>query len=294
MIQVLLQNEIDKEKWDSCILKSNGSNIYGLYDAVCIACENWRGIIYNDYEAVVVLPVKKKMGLVYSWHPQFMGPLGVFTNQKKREAIKEMLAELSKYSWWIKMYYWQKEGIKGFNITEKVYQELEIGNKNIELIRLGYNQNTKRNYKKAAKLDLAIQPITDVDLVINSFKKNKGSQIENINDASYKLLKKLMNHWMENGSGHITAIYDGDALAAIGYFLVHRETITYYKGVVTDTGKSNGAMHFLIDHEIESHLKQCKYFDFGGSNSESVARFYKGFGGIDRRYYLYEYKKLPI
>lgn len=318
MIYVLPHQKIDQQKWDTCILKSKHSSIYGLFDSISVACENWLSIIYKDYEAVAVLPVKKKLGLVYSWHPQFMGPLGVFTNQENPEIIKEMLGELSKHSLWIKMYYWQKEApsrpspggrekahpdlpfgkekkiAKNYKIVEKVYQELAIENKNIELIRSGYNENTKRNYKKAVKQSLTVRHISDVNLVINTFKENKGNQIENINEDSYTLLKKLMDHWLQKGLGHITAIYDKDQLSAIGYFLVHHNTIIYYKGAVTELGKANGAMHFLIDHEIENNLNQCKYFDFGGSNTESVARFYRGFGGVDKYYYLHEFKRFKI
>lgn len=294
MIEVIPFAKIDKEKWDTCIHTSINGNIYGLYDSICLACDNWIGLVYGNYEAVLALPLKKKLGLTYSWHPQFMGPLGVYSSRENKEVVIELFLELTKHSWWIKMHYWQNVTTSGFDVSEKVFQELDMHGANIDNIRSGYNENTKRNFKKAIKQNLIIKSITDVDKVIQTFKENKGDQIENINEDSYSLLKKLMTHWLKNKLGYISAVYDGDRLAAIGYFLVWNGTVIYYKGAVTELGRSTGAMHFLIDHEIERNLGVCKYFDFGGSNTASVAQFYKGFGGLDKNYFLYEYKKFKI
>lgn len=134
----------------------------------------------------------------------------------------------------------------------------------------------------------------DVSLVVQHFMQHKGKQIDNIKPDSYQLLAKLMNHWLSKKMGHITGVYQNEELVAIGYFLTWNSTIIYYKGAVTSQGKQMGAMHLLIDHEIENSLGKFHCFDFGGSNAPSVARFYKGFGGLDKYYYLYEYKRFKI
>ncbi len=294
MIEVIPFKEINKEKWDRCIKESSNGNIYGLYDSISQACDHWIGIVYLDYRAVMALPLKKKLGLTYSWHPQFMGPLGIFSSKQNSEVEKEMFARAIKNSWWIKMHYWQNSPLAEFKETELVFQILEVKNKTIDLLRSDYNDNTKRNIKKAIKNNLVISKTNSIDEVILAFKENKGDKIENINDESYVLLKKLMNHWIKTKNGHISTIYHEDELLAIGYFLSWNGIAIYYKGVVTEKGKLAGAMHYLMDHEIGNSISNGNYFDFGGSNSESVARFYRGFGGIDKKYYLQEFKKFKI
>jgi hypothetical protein len=294
MIRVVPSDKIQKEKWDKCVQASPDGNIFGLYDSISTACEHWLGIIYKDYEAVLALPVKKKLGLTYSWHPQFMGPLGVFSGIENAALFLEIMQEASRQSWWIKMHYWQNETAKKFQTSPRVFQVLDLQGKTMDEVRSGYNENTKRNYKKAVNQKLSIQQLEDTDLVIKAFKENKGDQIADINEDSYHLLKKLMVHWMAEKNGSISAVFDGDQLAAIGYFLTWKKTVIYYKGAVTEYGRANGAMHFLIDQEIEKQLGTCDTFDFGGSNIDSVSRFYKGFGGKDRNYYFYEYKRFKI
>jgi hypothetical protein len=294
MIQILPFKQIHKEQWDTCVRESYAANIYGLYESICIACENWVGIVYGKYEAVLALPVKKKIGLTYSWHPQFMGPLGVFTRLFDAAIEAEILDEAAKLSWWIKMFYWQNQAGSNFKITPWAYQELDLSDSVIKKIRSGYNDNTKRNLKKASKHNLSIQRMQDVGLVVQQFMQHKGQQINNIKPDSYQLLSQLMNHWLSKKLGHITGVYQNEELVAIGYFLTWNSTVIYYKGAVTNLGKQVGAMHFLIDHEIENSLGKYSCFDFGGSNAASVSRFYRGFGGVDKHYYLYEYKRFKI
>ncbi len=295
MIEAIPFEKIDQKKWNNCVQESEHKNIYGLYDSICTACDHWIGIVYNDYEAIMALPMKKKLGLSYSWHPQFMGPLGIFGEEVTTEIRSKMFATIIEHSWWIKMHYWQDQSeIKEIKTTERIYQQLDLADRSMDNIRLNYNDNTKRNLKKAIKQNLSIRKTDDSEQLILVFKENKGDQIKNIKEESYVLLKKLTDHWIKKGMGHIMTVYAGSDLAAIGCFLTWGKRLIYYKGAVTEAGKTNGAMHYLIDQEIELHLSGCSSFDFGGSNTESVARFYKGFGGTDRMYYLHEYKKFKI
>jgi hypothetical protein len=292
MIEIIPFKKIDPKKWNTCVANSKRGNIFGLYESISEACSNWVGVVLNDYDAVLAVPVKKKLGLTYSWHPQFMGPLGVYGGTKKIQ--KEMLNQLSSLSWWIKMYYWQERKAKKLRIKDRVYQVLSLKETTIGDIRSRYNENTKRNIKKADKLGLTVTRSENVNMVIKIFKENKGGQIDNIDDNSYILLKKLMDHWTQTKNGYVTEVYQDQTLLAIGYFLVWKNTVIYYKGAVTEEGKTAGAMHYLIDHEIEQHAGKLSRFDFGGSNTTSVARFYKGFGGVDKEYFEYEFKKFKI
>jgi len=294
MIRSIPFQEIDKTKWDQCVYSSENASIYGLYDSISVACDNWIGLVLNDYEAVMALPIKKKLGLSYSWHPQFMGPLGIFSTHTNAEAIKSFYEELIRHSWWIRMYYWEKENHVGsIKPTLRIFQGLDLSG-TIETIRKNYNENTSRNIKKALKSGLEIKTETDVLRVIHNFKEFKGGEIKNITEESYHLLQKLMRHWQETGNALIKSVYYQNQLAAIGYFIHWKDKMIYYKGVVTSEGKNLGAMHLLIDAMIETAVANHSFFDFGGSNTESVARFYHGFGGVDHSYYEHEYKKFKI
>lgn len=293
MMQVLKSKQVDASKWDTCILQSANGNLYGLYDSIQTACTDWMAFVQDDYAAVAALPIKRKLGLTYSWHPQFLGPLGIFSAQPNQIRIEEFISEIKKHSWWVKMFYWQNLQ-PDFKAVPWNYQLLEFGNQSMDEIRSHYNENTRRNIQKAVKLGLEVREINSVDLLVNSFRKEKGEHIENLNEDSYQLLHRLISHWAGKGLATMKAIYQNEELLAIGCFLHWRNMVIYYKGVVTSAGKNTGAMHYLIDQEIQLAAKPGNIFDFGGSNTESVARFYKAFGGSNHAFYLNEFKKFKI
>lgn len=293
MIQVFKSGEINQQKWDNCILNAVNGTIYGLYDSIQTACDEWLGFVWNNYEAVAALPIKRKLGLTYSWHPQFLGPLGIFASQPDALNLNDFIQLIKQESWWIKMYYYQNLS-PGLTTSEWNYQLLEFNQKPIDDIVSNYNDNTRRNINKAAKAHVTIKEIMDVDILVNTFRDEKGSQISNLNDESYYLLKKLIIRWQEKGLASIKAVYQFDELLAVGCFLQWRNQVVYYKGAVTEAGRNTGAMHFLMDQEIKSAHRENGVFDFGGSNVETVARFYKGFGATNHHYYYTEYKKFKI
>ena len=71
-------------------------------------------------------------------------------------------------------------------------------------------------------------------------------------------------------------------------FYYYKNVINYLKGVLTEEGKKNGAMYAMFDYIIKSNAQTGKVFDFGGSDIEGVATFYKKFGAYDNSYYSYE------
>jgi hypothetical protein len=55
--------------------------------------------------------------------------------------------------------------------------------------------------------------------------------------------------------------------------------------VTTATGRTQGAMHFLIDQLVQQHAESDMILDFEGSSVESIARFYKSFGATEEHFY---------
>lgn len=61
-IQRIPAVRIDAAKWDCCVQQHNNGLLYSTSTYLNALCENWEGIIVNDYEAIVALPIKKNGG----------------------------------------------------------------------------------------------------------------------------------------------------------------------------------------------------------------------------------------
>ena len=87
-IKYTTYKNIDKAKWDNCILNATNHLIYAEAWYLDIVCpENWNALILNDYEAVMPLPLKSKMGLTYVQQPIWTQQLGIFSTLKITEQL---------------------------------------------------------------------------------------------------------------------------------------------------------------------------------------------------------------
>ncbi len=55
--------------------------------------------------------------------------------------------------------------------------------------------------------------------------------------------------------------------------------------VTTPNGRTQGAMHFLIDQLIQQYAGTDMMLDFEGSSVENIARFYKSFGATEENFF---------
>ena len=60
-IRYLAHNDINRDQWDNCIRQAENGLIYGYSWYLDTTAGNWDGLVSGDYEAVMPLPLKKKI-----------------------------------------------------------------------------------------------------------------------------------------------------------------------------------------------------------------------------------------
>src|SRR5436305_12201107 len=86
-IRYVLNQEIDKEKWDACLLSSDNPLIYARSSFLNSMCRYWDGLVLNDYEAIMPLPWGRKWRVRYIYSPYFVVAGGVFGKGVNAELI---------------------------------------------------------------------------------------------------------------------------------------------------------------------------------------------------------------
>ena len=124
--------------------------------------------------------------------------------------------------------------------------------------------------------------------------QNVAHKIKEFTPENIKRLKRLMDSAVKHNKGETIAVLQDNKIVGAGFFFKDKSTVTYLKGASTDDAKKNGAMYGLLDFALENYCKSYKLFDFGGSNIESVATFYKKLGGTDKTYFEYQINNLPL
>ena len=167
VIKYFQHSEIDKAKWDSCVVDSNNALIYAYSWYLDIVSPNWVALIKGDYQVVFPLPAKKKLGVSYISQPLFTQQLGLFSSENSNN-VDAFLRAIPKKIWMRSLQIHNQLE----NAKTKDNFELDISAA-IEKIRKKYSQNVRRNLKKAAEHNLEIKQCSN-DLLIQLFKENKG------------------------------------------------------------------------------------------------------------------------
>ena len=94
-IQYLTYQEIDFTKWDFCIAQSANKLIYVEANYLNKIATNWDAIVLNDYDAVMPLIWRKKMGIRYLYQPAFLQQAGIYSKYNLTEEITEAFISLA-------------------------------------------------------------------------------------------------------------------------------------------------------------------------------------------------------
>lgn len=283
-------NEIDCKKWDQTIMDSQAPLVFGLSYYLNATSPGWEALIIDDYECVFPLTSKSKMGVIYLPQPPFTSQLGAFGNiNSEREKIffdfllkKYKLIEIE-LNW--------KNKIKSEFIKEKKTYiiDYEKGYK--------FNKNTKRNIANAISDNLSIENINDkeVSVLAEKFLYPFLKGAIKLPEKHIKLMSGLLANALEAKQLYsFKVINSSGEIKAIAFFVCNNKHALYLKGTVTDKAENSGCMHLLMGYAIDFFSDKATCFDFGGgSNSQGLASFYKGFGGEACSYGFLKVNRLP-
>lgn len=281
MIRYLQHGEIDKEKWDDCINRSPHGLVYALSWYLDAVHPVWEALVENDYESVFPLTSGKKFGISYLYQPFFSQKLGVFSKKPDEHininAFLEILPDRFRYVD-IRLNQANRVNGKYFQVDQNTNLELDLSD-NIEILRNGFSENTRRNLKKFMDENIKLKDITGGDILIRIFRSNMGKILPKIRDIHYSGLKKVMDSAFDKETGRILVANNKKVKFLAGaFFITYRNRAVFLFSANTEEGRETRAMYGIIDRFIVENAGSELILDFEGSNNQDMARFYKGFG----------------
>ncbi len=282
--------EIDFSKWDQTILASQYPLVFAQSFYLDATFPNWEAIIIGDYDCVFPITKKNKFGVSYLHQPSFTPQLGLFG---------KVNSEIEK-----KVYDYLVAHFKLVEIELNASNQLltkHHSNKTTYIIdyckEFKQNQNTKRNINKAKENKLIVEQITENEVLelskihLNPFLSKQlhlsGGTISVFNN----LLQSCMSH---KTLFSFKVIDDQKNVKALAHFICNGKHTVYLKGTNFDKSENSGSMHLLTHFAIEFFKDKAQWFDFGGGTKESLANFYKGFGGEALNYQVLKINNLPL
>ncbi|MCB0515859.1 MAG: hypothetical protein R2798_03495 [Chitinophagales bacterium] len=286
-IKYIPNNEIDFLRWDTCIAQSLLALPYAQSWYLDIVSPEWDALVYDDYEAVMPLPITKKWHIKQYFPPFFAQQLGIFSPYLLQQSlINEFAHALQQCA---NVYIHQQLNAsndfvwQGFSQEQRTNYKLPLQKKYATLYQK-FNSNVKRNLKKAQQNDFYIHDATPSQL-IKMYQDTKGKTLQH-SESYYSLLEKLMYQSRHHKQGVLYGVYNKyNDIEAGGFFLYYGKQIINLFPASSAYGRSSGAMFVLINEIITQQAQTDQFLDFEGSMVASVARFYQSWGAQNQAYW---------
>lgn len=292
-IRYVRNKDIDYSLWDQCVESSSNQLLYAQSWYLDIVSPNWDALIYGNYEYIMPLSVKQKLGIPFLLQPIFAQQQGIFP-EPDMVIQNVFLARLPDYFKYITIHLHTAHSEpfpEGFNSEPRKNCILKLSSPYDEL-KSNYSKHTRRQIRKADDQEVfivkGIQSKDYLDLKFSSANSQSSHSVR-------QTLKRLIEYGMGKGSGIIYAAYTKEnELCAAAYFLFGQKRVTYLNAVSSEEGKNLSAMHKIVDQFICDHAGFALTLDFEGSAIPGIARFYEGFGAENEYYFCLKYNKLPL
>jgi hypothetical protein len=292
----LKNKDINTVKWDNCINKSYNGNIYAFSWYLDIICEDWEGIIEDDYKTIMPVLPSRKFGFPFTFVSPLARQLGVYsTNILDKSKVSEFVKTLSKT---YKMFninlnkYNQIDPELFFQTSKNTYEFDIIGN--YKVISSYFTKETLKKIEEALKNKISVSKGLVPNELIN-FSQRRDVITTNLTLNELSQLRRIISFILRHGLGEILAAYDQyNELMATLFFLKSNRKINILHSAVTKEGVKSSAMYLLVDEYLRKNNQKQLTLNFENLEIPIKEEFFKGFGAKANSYLNVRNKKLPI
>ena len=270
------ENLYKSEEWEVAIAK-NGNDVVGILPYVITKKKGFNLItpqFLSPYQGVwMKYPEGQKYASKLGFEKEVMNAL--IAQLPKVAAFKQNF--LPQITNWIP-FYW-----KGFEQTTRyTYIINDISDQ--KKIFDDFKDNIRREIRKAEK-SLTISTIEDIDIMYQL-----KLEVYQANDDAYVIpeekLKKVYNYCKTNNCGELIVAKDSDGnIHSILLYVWDNNAAYYLHGVTAINHKTSGSMSLLLWEAIKRSSEKTKAFNFEGSMTESIERYFRAFGGEQTPYF---------
>ena len=286
MITFCSRNTVDIPKYNACVSTSIHTRIYAYSWYLDAVCDQWAVLILDNYQAVMPLPIRKKMGVHYIYQAPWIQQLGIFSNQKlDASAVKAFFKAIPKK--FILIDTFLNTGHPVMPFLKERYNFILPLHSDFKTIKKQFSKNRKRKSKDNFD-NFRIEKNGTISTFLDFYKKTQKHT-----NAHKDALEKLENLLQANlPKMHIWTVFKDQLLIAGLCWLKDKKRITYLVPIANQEAKKENIPTYLINQLIKDHQNTNLVLDFEGSMIAGVAQFYKSFGAKKEIYYHFRKYKL--
>lgn len=280
MIRKLNHHQINFEKYSACLTKAANYTVYAepwYLDAQ--TNKLWDCLVLRDYEAVMPLPFKKKLGFKIIVQPIFCQQLGVFFSEEPNESLfNRFISSFRKTN--VLSYHFNEDNFQ-FSLPNAVskHNYLLPLNEDYEKIFHNYRRDRKKDIRRMDNENFTITDTFHEEEIFKELLVKYPYMTEFYGAESFQnLIREVKNRKLYT----FYALRSGNNLIASIFFLHsgNRRILL----LSTRSTKYKGAFAWLLDYFIKNNSNSELVLDFEGSMVPNIADFNKSFGAELREF----------
>lgn len=285
--------DIDHTKWDECIARSTNQLIYAQTAYLDIIAPGWDGLVYGNYNYIMPLIVRRRLGMDFLLQPIFAQQHGVFPEAASSIQSKFLTTIRDQFNY-ISIHLNASHASpfpEEFLVSQRTNLILNLSSSS-QILQGNFSKHTRRQIRKAEDHQVSVikglQPKAYLDL------KDQVTEPK-LSKASMKTLGKLIEYGINSGKGIIYSAYNPEnTLCSSAFFMFTGKRVIYLNAASSNDGKANSSMYRIVSQFILEHAESDLILDFEGSSIPGIARFYSGFGAKPEQYYGLKLNRLPL
>jgi hypothetical protein len=250
--------------------------------------QNWAALMDTGF--ALPLAYRKKWGMWTGYLPfgmQQWGPIGPKSASTASlcAAVEAIPGRLTKVDiamhrpedWQPLSSQWKRKGLRLERWTEQPNYVLDIG-ASYEQVYAGYSKQTIRNLKASQQSGMTVFEHDTPDVLLHAFKANQAERYA-VPAGFEPAIRAAMYHLLHQGRGALWSVYgEGNRFLAGAFIAFAGNRAVLLFSAISDEGRQRQAMTYLLNEVLTYACGRWTCFDFEGSKSPGLARFYAGFG----------------
>ncbi|MGB0999062.1 MAG: GNAT family N-acetyltransferase [Flavobacteriales bacterium] len=281
----LKHQDIDAKAWNACLTKQR----YRLYTQLWyldLVSPHWEALVWGDYEAVLALPLNKKVFWTFLQNPLLCQQINISGNQQIVDKTKLVDYLKSTFDY---VSFSSLNQFKDIIAKERCNQFLETKT----YLETKAKRSLESNLKKAQKAQLNIIETEDVEQVFAFFRAHYHLNSSAISEKQWMFFKHIIDNCHKLSKARLFFVEENQEKVFAVFGIQEQGVFYYLLNISNEIGRQKGASYFFIDQLIRQN-KHIQLIDFEGSSIKGVQQFYRNFGAKEETYYQYHHNRLPF
>lgn len=264
--------------------------IYATTGYLDHTCDNWTGLVVDDYSAVMPVAWRTKFGIRYAYDVPFIQQLGLFTARTDM-SLDPILNALYGYC---------KYGDYSFNflnvpgVGHRRNNFILSLNEKYEVLASKFSSDAVQNIRKAGSQGLKFTAGT-VDEAVDAYREMYSRRLKNVSRRQYANFSELASKLFVQDKAVVRKVVNSkNDLLSIVLLLKDGRRLYNIMNTTTAAGRENESNYYLLSEVWKEFQQSGLLFDFEGSDIPGVANFYSRFGPVNQPYTTVHFNRLPL